>query len=107
LMISCSRASIGICLGHFSGVSPGNPNFKLPQPLSSVQKNPELGTESQLVQAYEHLGIGVMADVSEWAISTVSRAALERTINSFATASRAPFESTLFRGISEGLNGND
>ena len=48
-----------------------------------------------------------MADVSEWAVSTVSRAALERTINSFATASRAPFESTLFRAISEGLNGND
>jgi hypothetical protein len=32
-----------------------------------------------------------MADVSEWAISTVSQAALERTINSFATALRAPF----------------
>jgi hypothetical protein len=33
-----------------------------------------------------------MADLSEWAISTVSEAALEGTINSFDTALRAAFE---------------
>jgi hypothetical protein len=40
---------------------------------------------SSLVQAYEKVDIEVGSGVSEWAIGTVSRAALERTINSFAT----------------------
>jgi hypothetical protein len=78
-------------------VFPTNPlDFKLPRNHAaralSLSRNPELGTENQLAQRYESLRYRVLAGVPEWSISTVSRAALERTISSFDTVLRAPFE---------------
>jgi len=43
-----------------------------------------------------------LADLSEWPISTVSQAALERTINSFDTALSAPLQTrTLSQAVLE------